>query len=88
MNTVDIGKLSQEITVGRLQACHHFEVKNNPLFSGVPNVGIGGVLSFVLVVEERKIKLVCWACMKNIQVKRLKLPETYNPFPPKVFESH
>jgi len=66
VNSVDIGDNLTVLEVGRIMACTHFQLTENPLLSLVPNVGIGGPLSFVLVVEEQKIKLVCWSCLKKL----------------------
>jgi hypothetical protein len=53
--------------VKRLQVmgCEHLRLVRNPLLSDVPNVAVYGGHSFVLVVEEGKIKLVCWDCVNR-----------------------
>lgn len=68
VKTVDIGRNEPEIEVGRVISCPHFQLLENPLLSPVPNVGITGLHSFVLVVEERSIKLVCWTCLKKLPI--------------------
>lgn len=71
MKTVDIGDNVPQITVGRVMSCQHFGLIENPLLSAVPNVGIDGPRSFVLVVEEQKIKLICWDCLKRLPLRCL-----------------
>jgi hypothetical protein len=49
----------------QVMGCEHLRLVRNPLLSDVPNVAVYGGHSFVLVVEQGKIKLVCWACVNR-----------------------
>lgn len=49
----------------QVMGCEHLRLVRNPLLSDVPNVAVYGGHSFVLVVEELKIKLVCWDCVNR-----------------------
>lgn len=49
----------------QVMGCEHLRLVRNPLLSDVPNVAVYGGHSFVLVVEEGKIKLVCWDCVNR-----------------------
>lgn len=54
----------RSITYRRVIACEHLNMAPNPFVrSDVLNVAISGNRSFVLVVENGKIKLVCWTCL-------------------------
>lgn len=52
--------------VREVVGCRHLKLDWNPLRSlTTPNVGVGATGSFVLVVEEYAVKLICWDCLKT-----------------------
>jgi hypothetical protein len=67
---VEIVENSEKTTL-QVIACEHFRLVKNPLLSDVPNVAVYGGHSFALVVEEGKIKLVCWPCVNLSTASRL-----------------
>jgi len=58
VNSVDKGD-NLEVIVW----CDHVPVSKNPLFSTTPNVVVSTGRSVYLVVEESKVKLLCWNCV-------------------------
>jgi len=52
-----------DLTVKEIVWCDHKEVHQNPFSSTTPNVVVGGKSSTYLVVEESKIKLLCFHCL-------------------------
>lgn len=67
MSSVDTGDKTKA-DYRRVIACQHFCLAVDPLLSDALNVGVSGCLSFVLVEEDGKIKLVCWKCLPQCSV--------------------
>lgn len=60
-----ISETLDQLNYHRVLACEHIQLSANPLTSDVLNVAISGSLSHVLVVEEQKVKLICWKCVRE-----------------------
>lgn len=58
MNSVDIVNF-------QVLGCPHLNMVRDPLFAAAPNVAVYGTYTFVLVVEQNKVKLMCWDCCKK-----------------------
>lgn len=66
MNSVDKIVGLEALSYRGVIGCPHIYFMPNPLCSDVLNVGVSASASYVLVVEEGKIKLVCWTCLRKI----------------------
>jgi radical SAM superfamily enzyme len=45
-----------------IQICDHLIIGCNPLRSDIVNISVSGRPSLLLVVENGKIKMLCWDC--------------------------
>lgn len=65
METVDNSKLINAVTYREVLGCEHLALSANPLNGITLNVGISGSLSHLMVVEQGKIKILCWSCVEK-----------------------
>jgi ferritin-like protein len=63
VETVDNGNWVEWANYGTIIACEHILLTADPLLSQTLNVAVSAERCFILVIEEKKIKLICWACI-------------------------